>query len=460
MDITQFFGRFHVLVLHLPIGILMLAALWELAIQFKRANRPILLNIIWFWGAVSAIAACILGWLLTQAGGYSPDAVFIHRTFGILTALAAIIAFVYLTYFKSQHKFIVSGLAVGQLFLLFSTGHYGANMTHGETYLVDHAPNIVRAGLGFPPHKIPRSKVTDLSQADVYLDVIQPMLEKRCISCHNDSKQKGKLNLTTLENIMQGGKSGPAIVAQDLHGSELYHRITLAHGEKGFMPAEGKTPFTQEQTNTFKWWIEAGAPATGEVTQFIKTKQDKVLLNNLLGISDEFVLAPIEPISLQQEIALVDAGFVFKTLSQNSNYLMVDLSVKSQDLTENALNALLNISQHVVSLNLRNTHTSDGQLVQIAKLTNLQKLRLEHNPITTQGMQSLVTLANLKSLNLYKTQVDNSVLPLLSEFPVLKSVFLGETLVTSEQLEIFNNQSDIKIQGIMPVSSFVAKAGK
>ncbi|MDU0355125.1 hypothetical protein RS130_15540 [Paraglaciecola aquimarina] len=158
MDIIQFFGRFHVLVLHLPVGILMLSALLEIYTASKKTPRNPLLNVIWFWGAVSAVAACILGWLLSQGEGYTADAVFIHRTFGILTAVTASIAFVYFTFVKQQIRIVIWVLSIGQLFLLFSTGHYGANMTHGETYLVDHAPNIVRTTLGFEAHKAPALK--------------------------------------------------------------------------------------------------------------------------------------------------------------------------------------------------------------------------------------------------------------------------------------------------------------
>ncbi|MGJ8681838.1 c-type cytochrome domain-containing protein [Paraglaciecola sp.] len=460
MDITQFFGRFHVLVLHLPIGILMLAALWELAIQVKNSTRSPLLNVIWFWGAISAIFACILGWMLTQAGGYSAEAVFIHRTFGILTACIAILSFVYFTVADKLNSFIVYSLTLGQLFLLFSTGHYGANMTHGETYLVDHAPNLLRTSLGFPPHKRPRSKVTSLEQADIILDVIQPMLNKRCISCHNDNKLKGKLNLTSIKSIMNGGKSGPAIVAKDLHKSELYQRITLDHSEKGFMPAEGKTPFTEVQTKTLEWWIKIGAPELGKVSEFVQNKEDKKLLKDVLGIASGVVLADIPAITQQQEIKLVKAGFVFKRRSQKENYLDVDLSVKNQNLTDSGVNALLNISQHVVSLNLRQTQTTDVQLAQIAKLTNLQKLRLERNPITSNGINTLSSLSHLKSLNLYKTHVDDNLLPLLRDFPALKHVYVGETKISNAGLSEYKNNSEINIQGVLPVSAADVNKGK
>ena len=133
MDLIQFFGRFHVLVLHLPIGILMLSALLELHTIYKRIPRNVLINWVWFWGGISAIGACVLGWMLSQGDGYTPEAIFIHRSFGISVVVIAFICWLYFKQAKKINRFLGSALAITQLFLLFSTGHYGANMTHGET---------------------------------------------------------------------------------------------------------------------------------------------------------------------------------------------------------------------------------------------------------------------------------------------------------------------------------------
>lgn len=461
MDIIQFFGRFHVLVLHLPIGILMLAALFEIYTIYKKISRNPLINAIWFWGAVSAIFACILGWLLSQGGGYTADAVFIHRTFGLLTALVAVITYLYVTFIQSRIPLVILVLSIGQLFLLFNTGHYGANMTHGETYLVDKAPNIVRTALGFAEHAIPREKITSLEQADVYLDVIEPMLQKRCVSCHNDNKQKGKLNLNSIEGLFKGGKSGKAIAAKDLQHSKLYKRITLEHDEKGFMPAEGKTPFSQEQTKAIAWWINAGAPTQGKVTDYIQQKQDKTLLSQLFDLnSNGFNLPAIEAISLEQEQGLVDGGFVIKRLSQKHQYLDLDLSVKNSPLTDQGLLALLSVKQHVVALNLRKTQVTDLQLSQIGKLSNLMKLKLNQNTVSNEGIKHLTSLSKLRYLNLYKTAIDEGLLDTLMQFSSLEKVFVGETNISFESAKAFSAKSNILLQGVLPVTPSVTKKEK
>ncbi len=69
-DPVLFFGRFHILVLHLPIGMLLLLAAFEVAVRFKRFKpmapaRGFIIGL----AAISAAVTAGLGWLLATAGG-------------------------------------------------------------------------------------------------------------------------------------------------------------------------------------------------------------------------------------------------------------------------------------------------------------------------------------------------------------------------------------------------------
>ena len=318
MDIIQFFGRFHVLVLHLPIGILLLAALMEIHIAFFKRERSNTINLIWFWGAISAIFACILGYMLSLGGGYSDDAVFIHKAFGISVAVVAIICTLIFSLQKKLNKSLTTVLASLQLFLLFSTGHYGANMTHGETYLVEHAPNFVRKLAGFEPHQGPRPEITSLEQADVYLDIIEPIFKKNCVSCHNDAKAKGKLNLASIAGIQKGGKTASTLGEGNIENSELYHRITMDEHSKKFMPAEGKTPLTELQVKTIAWWINAGAPVTGHIPTASLSKKESKTLAQFLGLvaaDNAWPLAKKDKVSDDIMVKLQANGFLVKTIA-------------------------------------------------------------------------------------------------------------------------------------------------
>lgn len=451
MDIIQFFGRFHVLVLHLPIGILLMSSLMEIFYAVKNKPRNSLLKWIWFWGALSAIGACTLGYMLSLGGGYSTNAVFIHKSFGISVAVCSIICWVYFGSLKipnktmntKTNKILISTLASSQLFLLFSTGHYGANMTHGETYLVEHAPNVVRVLAGFEPHKEPRPPITSIAQAETYADLIEPIFKQRCVSCHNDGKQKGKLNLASIKGIEKGGRSGKTF-GNSIEKSELYKRITMDSHDKKYMPAEGKTPLSDEQVQTIAWWINAGSPTSGMVTDHTLSSDSKLAVMRVLKLTPKagsWPRAKIQPLSVEIVRDLQSHGFVVKTIAKNVNYIDVDLSSSREGLTPEALASLLKAKSHIAYLNLVNSQVTDEQLNQLAQLTYLMKLRLEKNKVTSKGINALSPLINLEYLNLYKTAVDDEALSVLETLPKLKAVYVGQTKITPTSASSFNDKA-------------------
>jgi len=444
MDIFQFFARFHVLVLHLPIGILMLSALMEIATLYRNKQRSSLLNWVWFWGAVSAVFACILGWMLSQADGYNPDAVFVHKAFGISVAVTALVCWGYFKYVNASKKLIGYPLAILQLLLLFTTGHYGANMTHGETYLVEHAPNTIRALAGLPPHTEPRPPIESLEQALVYEDLIEPMFKKRCASCHNDSKQKGKLNLASIAGIRRGGKSGNTIVTGNADESELYRRITLDHNEKEFMPAEGKRPLSDEQVAAIKWWINTNAPLTGNITEFIQDKDQKLLVSALLGL-EVSLFPPISPISNEHRALLAKAGFVVKDVAQQINYLDLDLSVSRAKISTETLELLKTIAPNIAYFSVARTDIPSEFTAILGQFTNLQKLRLDYTQIDSSSLKVLANLERLSYLNLYGTLVDDDIFTTLASMPAIENVYLNQTKVTQASVDKFTASSKVKL---------------
>lgn len=437
VDLIQFFGRFHVLVLHLPIGILLLAALLEVHVALFQKERAKLLNQVWFWGAVSAIFACILGYMLSLGGGYNDDAVFIHKSFGISVAVTSIICTVLFSYKKKVGKLLTSALVSLQLFLLFATGHYGANMTHGETYLVEHAPNFVRAIAGFEPHQGPRPPITEIQQADIYLDVIQPIFKANCVSCHNDAKAKGKLNLANIEGIKKGGKTANTLGNSELNDSELYKRITMDEHSKEFMPAEGKTPLTNIQVKTIAWWIKSGAPLTGSIQASSLSKEDKKTLAQNLGLlaaDNAWPLANKNEVPGQVIGQLQQHGFLVKTIANKINYLDVDYSSNLNAITDEAISALVAAKDYVAYLNLINSQINHEQIAKVATMSNLLRLRLNKTPLNDKSVEALQTLPNLKYLNLFGTKISDSAVQSLTQFTNLKQVYVGQTKVTESAI--------------------------
>ena len=87
---------------------------------------------------------------------------------------------------------------------------------------------------------------------------VQPILAKRCFSCHGPDKAEGGLRLNKSESALAELESGAhAIVPGNIEQSVLLERITSTD-ESDRMPPEGK-PLSAEQIDVLKRWIAEGA---------------------------------------------------------------------------------------------------------------------------------------------------------------------------------------------------------
>ncbi len=277
-----FLGRFHVLVLHLPLGILLLAI--GLEVLARRPHRagdtqsPLepAMPLIWAVGALSALAPVALGYMHASEPGFTGPAVNYHRWAG--TALAFTATLVWAWRGDAPRTFAklwpVSLLAL--FLLLLVTGHLGGALTHGPDYLTRFVPGARPATA--------RAKVTDVAAADIYLDVIGPLFASKCTSCHNEDKRRGGLSLLSYASVRKGGEAGEVIKPRDPKGSELYRRVTLPPTQKDYMPENHKNPPTPEELDALRWWIEIGAPGTGKVSDLKPPPPVLASLRKVLGL--------------------------------------------------------------------------------------------------------------------------------------------------------------------------------
>jgi hypothetical protein len=110
------------------------------------------------------------------------------------------------------------------------------------------------------PGKLPPAS----SQTNVtYAADIKPILDKSCVKCHSGDKPKGKLDLTTLEGVLKGGKDGKEIVPGKIDKSPLVFDVAHIGEDSDFMPPpESKSkvkPLTKEQVGLIRAWVEQGA---------------------------------------------------------------------------------------------------------------------------------------------------------------------------------------------------------
>ena len=240
--ISQFLGRLHPLIVHFPIGILFIAFFFECLSQFRSYNKlraavqPSLLV-----GVICAIVSVITGLILSEEGGYDDDLLERHKWLGIATAaLAAMIYGFRLIsgkYFqqKARRRTFHLILFVPLIILVSITGHYGGSMTHGADYLFAAAGNIETDDPG-----IKLKAIQDVDNAVLYADLIQPILESRCYSCHSTRRQKGDLRLDGIDVIRRGGENGSIIEAGIPDSSALFVRLMLPLEHDDHMPPNEK----------------------------------------------------------------------------------------------------------------------------------------------------------------------------------------------------------------------------
>ena len=93
-----------------------------------------------------------------------------------------------------------------------------------------------------------------LSPREFFASKIQPVLAEKCLACHLE-EPKGGLRLDAREALLNGGKSGPAIVPGDSAGSLLIQALGYDHALK--MPPTEALP--TETIADFKQWVDDGA---------------------------------------------------------------------------------------------------------------------------------------------------------------------------------------------------------
>lgn len=84
---------------------------------------------------------------------------------------------------------------------------------------------------------------------------VAPILEQRCLRCHNDEVKKGRLSLVTRESLARGGESGAVILAMKPDESLL---LDMVGGKEPSMPQQGPK-LTAAEVETLRTWIADGA---------------------------------------------------------------------------------------------------------------------------------------------------------------------------------------------------------
>jgi len=398
--------------------------------------------LLWGLTAASAIGTVVLGLMHYSEGGFDGGMAVRHRNYGIAFALCVTLAALASVVWRDLYdRAIRIPACLLALILITMTGHYGGNLTHGSTYLVELAPQPIRTLAGLAPE---RPAVTSLQAADVYLDVIGPMLANRCVTCHNKDKRSGGLDLTSHANLMRGGEKGTVVVPGKSGESDLQRRVSLPSDAEDFMP-KGKTPLRPEQIAILQWWIDAGAPAGGALGG-MKLAGLAPALSTQLGLTRKpAATGPAAKADPAIVARLYEAGFVVRQMSLEDPLLDVAVYSPGHDVTDKELDTLATAADRIVRLDLRLAGIDDADLkrLDLRKFSKLQVLLLSNDRVSDSSLGVLADLPQLRQLNLYgNAGITDAGVASLSNLKQLESLYLWRTGVSA--------QSVAKLSAILP----------
>ena len=260
-EIFLFAGRFHPLLVHLPIGMMVVLALLEIAAWFPRwqkanASAGFILAV----AAPLAVITAACGWLLSLGGGYDPNLLFWHQWLGIVTALGCVVSAIFFRLGKhfAYHLSLFTTAAV-----LGVAGHLGGSLTHGSDYLTEYAPGYVKKILGGANgHAAIANSASNAADTSAFANGILPLLKKNCVTCHGLQKAKANLRLDSFAELQKGSDDGPVVKPGDAANSPLLQRVLLPADSEDHMPPNGKPQLSADEIAVLKWWVDSGASGT------------------------------------------------------------------------------------------------------------------------------------------------------------------------------------------------------
>ena len=426
-DWQQFVGRFHPLAVHIPIGLIVLVPLLEIGGARKPALRETA-GLVLALACAACLVTLALGYLLAYGSGDTGSTVTRHFWGGIALAIGLLLCvFVRPLWSTGVDLRLYPVLLVCVMLVLVWTAHQGGSLTHGSNYLTQYMPaSLKRIGV-----------LTSVNAAvpnpdSFYARRVHPLLDSHCVSCHGAGKVQGGLRLDTYEGLLQGGKSGPAVVPNQPEKSLMLTRVTLPATDKHFMPAEGRTPLSPNEVAVVRAWVQQGASSTATAVAGV----------SFPAASDSPPPQPVGDYSaLSGEIEQLRRSQGAKLLavsSTASDGLILNTFDVAANFGDAQLAQMQKFAPFIVEANLARTGITDASLETLSHFTRLRSLHLEGTKISGNGLAKLAGLSQLNYLNLSETKVTSAAVAPLKSMPKLRHLYLFDT--PAEPVMLLNSE--------------------
>ena len=286
-----FLGAFHPLILHLPIGVVLLVLVMELAALFSRGRYQANTLLPLAFASISAVFASIFGYLLYLTGDCAGMLIEDHKRDGIIFTIVLIVTFLikYRIELNKNNRWLPPVYVIGLIattLTLISTGHHGGEITHGDP--MDKAPWKAGSSTNAPQRTRhhgndgqPSVDATPTYDPIVYTDIIAPILVEKCNKCHGDNKQKGGLRMDSYAALIRGGDYEECLVPGDIEKSTMISFLHLPLDDDLRMPPENKPQLTEDEITILTWWVKEDAPEFKKLSEIPQTPEVEKALKPL-----------------------------------------------------------------------------------------------------------------------------------------------------------------------------------
>jgi hypothetical protein len=383
--------------------------------KVKKVDYRDIQSFILLIAAISASFSVLTGLMLIRGGDYAGDLVSNHKWVAIALSVICWGLFILSKRIITAPYYV--GL-VSSAVLLGITGHLGGSITHGEGFLTKSSNIEVRPSV---------------EEAVLYTDIIRPIFDSKCYSCHNPTKIKGDLDMTTEEGLLKGGENGVILSKGDADEASLLSRVHLPLSDEDHMPPENKAQLSEDEITLIEWWIANDANFEALVLEVMDYDEHKETVAKFLAPPETDIFAYVPKPDSISILSLKQNGLKLYPVNAGSSAVYVNF-LDNKDLKGRDFSSLRKLKNNVAHLNLASSSITDEMITKVNRFKHLEKLELQNTEVTSKGINKLKDFQFLQTLNLFNTKVDSSAIDKILSFPQLRNVFLWKTKLSNEQV--------------------------
>ena len=419
-EIIKYLGNFHPVVLHLPIGAFLFTFLLFISQKYLKSNFDPAVRMGLLFSFITSIITSIFGYILHLNGDY--DSVLVDRHMWLAIATTILIGFVlYLHKKQKPYNHVLSSFVFATV-LLTITGHNGGSLTHGKDYL--KLPDFEK-----------EISIVSYDSIHVFNQVISPILDSKCVKCHNTGKSKGNLMLSSIDKILLGGEKGQIIKSNSSVDSRLYTYLNLPIDDEMHMPPDGNSQLNDNEKELIKLWIDEGA----DFYNFRKMNDDNFSKEILSFLPKE--IASVDPPNRNDLVKLIENEFRIERVSTENNF--IDIKYQGKSFKQSYLRLLSKVSNNIKRLDLSFVDLSSIDLSRLDDFDNLTYLNLNNTKLTTKKLQKLDL--DIQTLILSNNNFDVSVFDKFISNPTNERVFAYNTISDLDLTKEISANSNDKI---------------